>query len=90
MANPYDQRADRFMLDVLRLAYALDGVSTWDWPDSIAQAARQGYMIFAKLLLRRSSVYLSAEDQNLMDWVLDAIRARLRSLERYSRSSLPN
>lgn len=78
------------MLDVLRLAYALDRVSTRDWPDSIAQAARQGYVIFAELLLRRTSVYLSTQDQNLMDWVLGAIRARLKYLERYSRSSLPN
>lgn len=90
MADAHEPRADRFMLDTMRLAFALDAVSTRDWPDGIAQAIRQGYLMFAELLLRRMSVALNPEDETLMDWVLEAIRARLQSLERFHRCTLPN
>lgn len=78
------------MLDTVRLAYALDAVSAYDWLDSVAQAVRLGNKTFAELLLRRSSVALSPEDEALIDWVLETIRARLTFLERLRRSSLPN
>ena len=78
------------MLDTMRLAFALDAVSARDLPDSIAQAARQGHLIFAELLLRRASVCLTPEDAALMDWVLDAIRARLKFLERHYSCHRPN
>jgi hypothetical protein len=51
-------------------------------PDSVAQVVKQGYVLLAELLLRRSSVVLNSEDEELMAWVLDAIRARLKFLER--------
>lgn len=90
MADPHDDRADHFMLDTLRLAYALDAVTARDWQDSIVQAVRQGNHRFAELLLRRTSVRLSAEDEALMDWVLDTIRARLKFLQRRYRCNLSN
>ena len=61
-----------------------------DWPDAIDQAARHGYVLFAELLHRRTSVLLAPEDETLIDWVLDAIRARLKFLERFCRCNLPN
>ena len=90
MLAPQQERADRFMLDTIRLAFALDSVSARDWPDAIDQAARDGYVLFAELLHRRTSILLAREDDTLIDWVLDAIRARLKFLERFCRCNLPN
>lgn len=80
MLNLHQERADRFMLDTIRLAFALDAVSTWGRPDSINPAVRQGYVQFADLLNRRISVRLAPEDETLMDWVLNAKRTRLKLL----------
>ena len=63
-------------LGTLRLAFCIDTITTRDWPDSIAQAVREGYVLFAELLFRRSTMPLSQEDAKLMEWVLDGIRGK--------------
>ena len=58
MPDLQEARADRFMLDTLRVAFSLDAITTRDLPDSIAQAVRKGYVLFAELLFQRSTVSL--------------------------------
>jgi hypothetical protein len=45
------QRADRFMLDAMRLGYALDAVTARDLPDCITEVARRGNLIYAELMI---------------------------------------
>jgi hypothetical protein len=81
MAEPNAVKTDRFLLETVRLAVALDSVTVCDLPDNVAAVLRQGYSRFGELLLRRASLPMTPEEDMLIGWVLDVIVARLRFLQ---------
>lgn len=83
-------RADRFLLETVRLAVAVDAVTACDLPHNIAEALRTGYSRLGELLMRREAVAMNPEEDILIGWVLDLVAARLRVLQGMHHSNLPN
>lgn len=88
--DPLAEKADRLVMDTMRLVTALDAITARDLPDSVAEALRRGYVAFADLLIRRGCLTLGNEDELVIEWALDLITARLRFLRTLQSRQLPN
>ena len=83
-------RADRFLLETVRLAVAVDAVTACDLPQNVAEALRVGYSRLGELLMRREAMPMNPEEDILVGWVLDLVATRLRVLQGMHHSNLPN
>ena len=82
MTDPSNYNAGRLTSDALHLAVSLDSFTTVDWAGRVSPALERSQEKLAELRQARASLTLSRADGAIVDWVLEAIHARLDSLER--------
>lgn len=82
MTDSSNYNARRLTADALHLAVSLDSFTTVDWAGRVSPALQQGKEKLAELQQQRHALTMSRSDGAIIDWVLEAIRARLDFLER--------
>lgn len=76
----YDN-AGRLTADALQLALCLDSFTTLDLAERVGHTVQQGQQKLAEFRRRRSVLTVSRADGPIIDWVLDAVDARLAFLK---------
>lgn len=82
MTDTPPTNASRLRADALCLAVSLDSFITVDWAEGIGPAVQQGKQKLQEMRRQRHSLMVTGADSAVIDWVLEALHARLRFLER--------
>lgn len=73
--------ADRLTADAFHLAVSLEPLMTLDWAERIGAVTREASQQLTDLQKRRDLLALSRCGDAFIDWMLDAIDARLNFLQ---------
>lgn len=74
--------ADRLAAETAELAFSLSSFTTLDWIDRIGPAVQRSKEKFLDLQRQRDLLILSRADAEGIDWVFQALHARLDFLQR--------
>ena len=80
MPQPMRSRVNEFIADVFRLSAGLDSVSRRDNAERVAAIVRSAREAYELLLQRQHALKLPADDAEMIQAMLERIRARLRFL----------
>lgn len=80
-ANDAQAVTNQFVLEAALLASSLAGISMRDEKHKIVQQVETAFASYAQLLRRRESLRLSAEDEAVLQQILQQIRSRLNYLK---------